>query len=83
MKFPAEVNSLLLRRFLEQHLVCVAVSAVEGVAVSKGGGSFRLSRSNYGTNSAYHPTLRLWAVPILAAKLSNRGEMHDLPRPSA
>ena len=45
MEFPAEVDSLLLRCLLEQHLVCVAVSAVEGVGVSGGGGSFRFPRS--------------------------------------
>ena len=83
MEFPAEVDSLLLRRFLEQHLVCVAVSAVEGVGVSGGGGSFRLPRSNYGTISVYNPSLRLWMVLVLAAKLSNQGEMYGLPPPSA
>ena len=80
MEFLAEVDSLLLRRFLEQHhLVCVAVSAVEGVDVSGGGGSFRLPRSNYGKSSVYQPTLRLRAVPVLVAKLSNKGEMYGLP----
>ena len=78
MEFPAEVGSFLLRRFLKQHLVCVAVSAVEGVHVSGGGGSFRLPRSSCSTNSFYHPTLCLWAVPVLAAKLSNQGETHGL-----
>ena len=73
------IDSLLLRRFLEQHLVCVAVSAVEGVEVNEGGGSFRLPRSNYDTSSVYHSTLRLWAVPLLAAKLSNQGQMYGLP----
>ena len=58
MEFPTEVDSLLLRRFLEQYLVCVAVSAAEGVDVSGGGGSFRLPRSNYSTSSVDHPTLR-------------------------
>ena len=79
MEFPAEVDSFLLRRFLEQHLVCVAVSAVEGVGVSEGGRSFRLPRSNYGTSSVYYPTLRLWAAPVLASKLFNEGEMYGLP----
>ena len=73
------VDFLLLRRFLEQHLVCVAVSAVEGVDVSRGGESFRLPRSNYGTSSVYHPTVCLRAVPVLAAELSNQGEMYALP----
>ena len=59
--------------------MCVAVSAVEGADVSGGGGSFRLPRSNYDTSSIYHPTLRLLAVPVLAAKLSNQGEMYGLP----
>ena len=79
MEFPAEVDSLLPHFFLEQHLVCVAVSAMEGVLVSGGGGSFRLSRRNYNINSVYHPTLRLWAVLVLAAKLPNQGEMYGLP----
>ena len=67
----------LLRRFLEQDLVGVAVSAVESVDVSGVGGSFRLLRRNYGTSSV--PTLHLWAVPVLAAKLSKQGEMYGLP----
>ena len=57
----------------------VAVNAVEDGDVSGGGGSFRLPRSNYGTSSVYHPTLRLWAVPVLVAKFSNQGEMYGLP----
>ena len=57
----------------------VAVSAVEGVDVSGGGGSFRLPRSNHGTSSVYHPILCLWAVPILRAKLSNQGKICGLP----
>ena len=69
---------MLLRRFLEQNLVCVAVSAVEGVDVNGGVRSFRLPRSNYGTSSVYHPTLCLWAAPVLAAKFSNQGEMYGL-----
>ena len=79
MEFPAEVDSLLLHCFLKQHLVCVAVRAVEGVNVSGGGGSFRLPRSNYGPSIVYHPNLRLWAAPVLAAKLSNQGKMYVLP----
>ena len=79
MEFPAEVDSLLLHRYLEQHLVCVAVSSVEGVDVSGGGGSIYLPRSNYGTSSGYHPTLRLRVVPVLTAKLSNQGEFYSLP----
>ena len=79
VEFLAEVESLFLYRFLEQHFVCVAGSALEGVEVNGGGGSFRLPRSNYGTSSVYHPTLRLWAVPVLAAKLSDQGEMYDIP----
>ena len=72
MKLPAEADSsLLLPRLLEQGLVGVAVSAVEKVDVSRGGGSFRLPRSNNGTSSVYHPTYCLRAVPILAAKLSD------------
>ena len=51
----------------------VAVSAVEKVNVSRGGGSFRLPRSNNGTRSVYHPTCCLRAVPILAAKFSDQG----------
>ena len=70
MKLPAEADSLLLRRLLEQYLVGVAVSALEKVGVSRGGGSFRLPRSNNGASSVYHPTCRLRAVPILAVKLS-------------
>ena len=78
MEFAAEVDVLLLYRFLQQHLVCVAVSAVEVVDVSGGGESFRLPRRNYGTGSVYHSALRLWAVLVLAAKLSNEGEMYGL-----
>ena len=58
--------------------MCVAVSTVEGVDVSGSGESFRFPRSNHGTSSVYHPILRLWAVPVLAAKLSNQGEMYGL-----
>ena len=76
MEFTVEVDSLLLRRFLEQPLVCVAVSTVEGVDVSGGGGSFRLPRRNYGTSNVYHPIFRLWTVPILTKKLSNQREMY-------
>ena len=57
----------------------VAVSAVEKVDVSWDGWSFRLPRRNNGTGSVYHPTCRLRVVPILAAKLSDQGELH---RPS-
>ena len=71
MKLPAEADSLLLRRLLEQCLVGVAVSAVEKVDASLGGGSFRLPRSNNGASSVYHPTCHLRAVLILAAKLSD------------
>ena len=46
VKLPAEADSLLLRRLLEQCLVGVTVSAVENIDVSRGGGSFRLPRSN-------------------------------------
>ena len=49
----------------------VTVSAVEKVDVSRGGGSFRLPRSNNDTGSVYHPTCCLRAVPIFAAKLSD------------
>ena len=79
MEFPAEVVFLLLRRFLEHHLVCVAVSAVGGVDVSEGGGDFHLPRSNYGTTNVYHSILRLWAVPVLVAKLSSQGECTVFP----
>ena len=58
--------------------MCMAVSAVEGVDVSGAGGSFRLPKRNYGIISVYHPSLRLWAVPVLAAKFSNQGEMYGL-----
>ena len=58
--------------------MCVAVSAVEGVDVSGGGGCFRLPRSNYGTSSVYYPIFRLWAVPVLAKKLSNQEEVYGL-----
>ena len=58
--------------------MCVAVSAVESIDVSGGGGSFRLPRSNYVSCSVYRPTLWLWAVPILAAKLFNQREIYDL-----
>ena len=55
--------------------MCVTVSVVEGVDVSGGGGSFRLPGNNYATSSVYYLILRLWAVPVLAAKLSNQGGM--------
>ena len=70
MKLPAEANSLLLRRSLEQRLVGVTVSATEKVDVSPGGGTIRLPRNNNGASSVYHFTCRLRALPILAAKLS-------------
>ena len=79
MVFPAEVDSLLLRRFLEQLIVWVAVSAMEGVDVGGGGRNFCLPKSHYGTNSVYYPTLRLWVVPVRAAKLAKQGEMYRLP----
>ena len=78
MEVPAEADSLLLPCFLEQRLVYVAASEVEGVDASGGGGSFRLPRGSYGTSSVYHPFLCLWAVPVLAAKFSNQGEMYGL-----
>ena len=57
MEFPAEVDSLLLRCLFEQHLVRVAVSAVGDVNASWIGGSFRLPRSNYGTQCLpLHPS---------------------------
>ena len=59
--------------------MCVAVSAVEGVDITGVGRSFRLPRRNCGTSSVYHPTLCLWAIPVLVAKLSNQGEMYGLP----
>ena len=59
--------------------MCVAVSAVEVIDVSGGDGSFRLPRINYGTSSVYYLTLCLWVVPVLVAKLSNEGEIYDLP----
>ena len=59
--------------------MCVAGSAVEGVDVSGGGESFRFPRSNYGIGIIFHPTFRLWAVTVPAAKLSNQGEMYGLP----
>ena len=45
MKLPAEADSLLLRRLLEQCLVGVTVSAMEYIDVSWGGGSFRFPKS--------------------------------------
>ena len=71
MKLPAEADSLLHRRLFVQCLVGMAVSAVEKVDVSRGGGTFRLPRSNNGTSSVYHPTCYLRAVPTLAVKLSD------------
>ena len=79
MKLPAEADSLLLRRLLEQCLVGVAASAMETVDVSRGGRRFCLPRSKSGASSFYRSTCRLKAVPILAAKLSDLGELH---RPS-
>ena len=49
--------------------VCMYV--LKKVNVSRGGGSFCLPRSNNGASSVYHPTYRLRAVPVLAAKLSD------------
>ena len=51
MKLPAEADSLLLRRLLEQCLVGVAVSAAGKVDASRSGWSFRLPRSNNCTSS--------------------------------
>ena len=59
--------------------MCGAVSTVEGVDVNESGGSFRLPKSNYEKSIVYHPTLRLWAVPVLAAKLSSRGKYTVFP----
>ena len=56
----------------------MALLAVEGVDISECGESFGLRRSNHGTSSIYYYTFRLWAVPVLAAKLSNQGEMYGL-----
>ena len=41
-------------------------------------GAFPLPMRNYGTSSVYHSSLRLWVVPVLAAKLSDQGEMYGL-----
>ena len=71
MKLPAEADFLLLRRLLEQCLVGGAVGVVEKADASRGIGSSRFPRSNNGASSVYHPTCRLWAVPILAAKFSD------------
>ena len=76
--FTTKVDSLLLHHFLEQYFACVALSAVEGVYVSGGRGSFRLPKINYGISSVYNPTLHLWAVLVLVAKLSNQGETYGL-----
>ena len=76
MKLPTEADSSLLRRLLEQCLVGEAVSAVEKVDARRGGWSFHLPRSNNGTSSVYHPTCHLRTVPVLAAKLSDEGELH-------
>ena len=70
MKLPAEADSLLLRRLLEQCVVDGAVSAMEKVDVSRGVGSFRFPKSNNGASSVYHPICRLKAVTSLAAKFS-------------
>ena len=61
--------------------MCVTVSAVEGVDVSGDGGSFRFLRRNIGTSSVYLTTLRLWAAPVLAAKISNQQEIYGPPPP--
>ena len=78
MEFPVAVDSLLLPRCLEQHLVCVAVSAVEGIDVNGGVGSFRLPKSNDGTSSVYYSTLRLWVIPVVAAKFFNQGNLYSV-----
>ena len=79
MEFPAEVDSLLLRRFREQHLVCVAVKVQWKVLMSVGVvGAFACPEAITAQAVSYRPTLRLWAVPVLAAKLSNQGEMYGL-----
>ena len=61
VKLPAEADSLLLRRFLGQCLVGVAISAVKTVDVSRGGRIFLLPKSNNGASSVYHSTCRLKA----------------------
>lgn len=79
MKLSAKCHALLLRRLLEQFLGCVAIRALNEVDVREGGGSFRLPRRFYGTNSGYQAIYRLRAVPIVAAKRSGRWEMCAIP----
>ena len=54
----------------------VTKCAVQNVDVGRGGGSFRFSRRDCGTSSVYHATCRLWAVPVLAVKLTDQGEKY-------
>ena len=55
----------------------VTKRAVQNVDVDRGGGSFRFPRRDCGTSSVYHATYRLWAVPVLALKLTDQGEKYD------
>ena len=50
---------------------------VQNVDADRGGGSFRFPRRNCGASSVYNATYRLWAVPVLALKLTDQGEKYD------
>ena len=49
---------------------------VQNVDVDRGGGSFRFPGRDFGTSSVYHATYRLWAVPVLAVKLTDQGRKY-------
>lgn len=76
VQLPAVGDSPLLRSLLDEELVGVTESAVD-VACGVGG-AFALPWRNSGTNSGYHCSCRHWAIPALAVKLTDQGEMHRL-----
>ena len=49
---------------------------VQNVDVDRNGGNFRFLRRDCGASSVYHATYRLWAVPVLALKLTDQGEKY-------
>ena len=78
MAFPAEVDSLLLRRFLDQHLACVTVSAVEGVNVSGGWWERPLAQEQLRHKQCLPPYPSPLDGTRTGGKASNQEEMYDI-----